>query len=67
VTVLSSPVRSWKLRATLRNRTEMDNSASASSSDFVRKLYKMLENAQDETVVRWGDQGDSFVVLENEA
>ncbi|KAK1072508.1 kinase-regulated stress-responsive transcription factor skn7 [Friedmanniomyces endolithicus] len=39
----------------------MDNSASASSSDFVRKLYKMLENAQDETVVRWGDQGDSFV------
>jgi len=26
----------------------------------------MLENAQDETVVRWGDQGDSFVVLENE-
>ncbi len=45
----------------------MDSSASASSSDFVRKLYKMLENAQDETVVRWGDQGESFVVLENEA
>lgn len=36
------------------------------SSDFVRKLYKMLENPQDESVVRWGDQGDSFVVLENE-
>ena len=24
----------------------------------------MLENPQDESVVRWGDQGDSFVVLE---
>ncbi|KAF2724184.1 response regulator receiver SKN7p [Polychaeton citri CBS 116435] len=38
----------------------------ANSSDFVRKLYKMLESPQDESVVRWGDQGDSFVVLENE-
>ncbi|RMY55197.1 hypothetical protein D0863_13390 [Hortaea werneckii] len=36
------------------------------SSDFVRKLYKMLENPQDESVVRWGNEGDSFVVLENE-
>ncbi|KAG8629100.1 hypothetical protein KVT40_002965 [Elsinoe batatas] len=45
----------------------MDNQAgSNNSSDFVRKLYKMLENPQDESVVRWGDQGDSFVVLENE-
>lgn len=32
----------------------------------VRKLYKMLENPQDESVVRWGNEGDSFVVLENE-
>lgn len=24
----------------------------------------MLESPQDESVVRWGDQGDSFVVLE---
>jgi hypothetical protein len=24
----------------------------------------MLENGTDENVVRWGDQGDSFVVLE---
>jgi hypothetical protein len=24
----------------------------------------MLENPQDESVVRWGDGGDSFVVLE---
>ncbi|KIW05589.1 hypothetical protein, variant 1 [Verruconis gallopava] len=26
----------------------------------------MLESPQDESVVRWGDNGDSFVVLENE-
>ncbi|KAI9658575.1 MAG: kinase-regulated stress-responsive transcription factor skn7 [Bathelium mastoideum] len=38
----------------------------SSSSDFVRKLYKMLENPSDESVVRWGNEGDSFVVLENE-
>jgi hypothetical protein len=25
---------------------------------------RMLESPQDESVVRWGDQGDSFVVLE---
>ncbi|KAF1945681.1 response regulator [Clathrospora elynae] len=39
---------------------------SNNSSDFVRKLYKMLENPSDESVVRWGNDGDSFVVLENE-
>ncbi|PNS21688.1 Transcription factor prr1 [Sphaceloma murrayae] len=44
----------------------MDAQGSNNSSDFVRKLYKMLESPQDESVVRWGDQGDSFVVLENE-
>jgi len=37
---------------------------SSNSSDFVRKLYKMLENGSDDSVVRWGDNGDSFVVLE---
>ncbi|KAL9054188.1 MAG: hypothetical protein Q9162_004296 [Coniocarpon cinnabarinum] len=37
-----------------------------SSSDFVRKLYKMLEDPSYESVVRWGNEGDSFVVLENE-
>lgn len=41
-------------------------SGSNNSSDFVRKLYKMLESPQDESVVRWGNEGDSFVVLENE-
>ncbi|KAK7561135.1 heat shock transcription factor 2, partial [Phyllosticta citricarpa] len=28
--------------------------------------YRMLESPQDESVVRWGNEGDSFVVLENE-
>ncbi|QIW99761.1 hypothetical protein AMS68_005279 [Peltaster fructicola] len=45
----------------------MDGSQANNSSDFeVRKLYKMLETPQDESVVRWGNEGDSFVVLENE-
>jgi hypothetical protein len=26
--------------------------------------YRMLENPSDESVVRWGNDGDSFVVLE---
>src|SRR5271170_371556 len=53
------------------NQTTMDsqgmgaNSAN-NSSDFVRKLYKMLEDPSYSSVVRWGDDGDSFVVLENE-
>ncbi|KAI9847217.1 MAG: kinase-regulated stress-responsive transcription factor skn7 [Thelocarpon superellum] len=37
-----------------------------SSSDFVRKLYKMLEDPSYDQVVRWGNDGESFVVLENE-
>jgi len=44
----------------------MADGGANNSSDFVRKLYKMLENPQDESVVRWGNEGDSFVVLENE-
>ncbi|KAL2441699.1 Transcription factor SKN7 [Exophiala dermatitidis] len=40
--------------------------ASNNSSDFVRKLYKMLEDPSYSSVVRWSDDGDSFVVLENE-
>lgn len=28
---------------------------------------RMLENPQDESVVRWGNEGDSFVVLEASA
>ncbi|CAK7271729.1 kinase-regulated stress-responsive transcription factor skn7 [Sporothrix epigloea] len=36
------------------------------SSDFVRKLYKMLEDPAYNSVVRWGNDGESFVVLENE-
>ncbi|RFU24135.1 hypothetical protein B7463_g12196, partial [Scytalidium lignicola] len=41
------------------------------SSDFVRKLYKyatlaMLEDPSYEHIVKWGEGGESFVVLENE-
>ena len=27
-------------------------------------IFRMLENPADESVVRWGNEGDSFVVLE---
>ncbi|KAM6500043.1 HSF-type DNA-binding domain containing protein [Amanita muscaria] len=33
-----------------------------STSDFVKKLYKMLEDAAFHHVVSWGPQGDCFVV-----
>ncbi|GAD94821.1 stress response regulator/HFS transcription factor, putative [Paecilomyces variotii No. 5] len=42
------------------------SSGAGNSSDFVRKLYKMLEDPSYSEIVRWGDEGDSFVVLECE-
>jgi len=33
-----------------------------STSDFVKKLYKMLEDPNFQSVVSWGPQGDCFVV-----
>ncbi|SZF03748.1 unnamed protein product [Blumeria hordei] len=36
------------------------------SSDFVRKLFKMLEDPTYSEIVRWADGGETFVVLENE-
>ncbi|OAL75368.1 stress response transcription factor SrrA/Skn7 [Trichophyton violaceum] len=48
----------------------MDNpppsGSAGNSSDFVRKLYKMLEDPSYAQIVRWGDDRDSFVVLECE-
>ncbi|EEP80605.1 hypothetical protein UREG_05447 [Uncinocarpus reesii 1704] len=40
--------------------------STGNSSDFVRKLYKMLEDPSYAQIVRWGDDRDSFVVLECE-
>lgn len=34
----------------------------AATSDFVKKLYKMLEDQSVQHVVSWGPQGDCFVV-----
>lgn len=48
------------------NETGHQPSNGNSSSDFVRKLYKMLEDATYREIVRWTDGGGSFVVLENE-
>ncbi|KAG9237843.1 BRRG2, response regulator [Amylocarpus encephaloides] len=45
---------------------DVAGSSANNSSDFVRKLYKMLEDPSYESIVRWGEGGESFVVLENE-
>ncbi|KDR77879.1 hypothetical protein GALMADRAFT_118766 [Galerina marginata CBS 339.88] len=34
----------------------------ASTSDFVRKLYKILEDPSFESIVSWGPAGDCFIV-----
>ncbi|CEN59618.1 Putative Stress response regulator/HFS transcription factor [Aspergillus calidoustus] len=47
-------------------QTTSSTAPSGNSSDFVRKLYKMLEDPSYAEIVRWGDEGDSFVVLECE-
>ncbi|KAH7325061.1 Two-component response regulator receiver [Stachybotrys elegans] len=36
------------------------------ASEFVRKLFRMLEDPSHQDVARWGKDGDSFVVVEGE-
>ncbi|KAM0474552.1 hypothetical protein ACHAPX_007496 [Trichoderma viride] len=36
------------------------------ASEFVRKLFRMLEDPTHQDVARWGKDGDSFVVVEGE-
>lgn len=36
------------------------------ASEFVRKLFKMLEDPSHQDVARWGKDGDTFVVVEGE-
>ncbi|KAG5637640.1 hypothetical protein H0H81_003865 [Sphagnurus paluster] len=43
------------------SRASMDDSMPA-TSDFVKKLFKMLEDQSFQQVVSWGPQGDCFVV-----
>ncbi|KAJ7090415.1 HSF-type DNA-binding-domain-containing protein [Mycena belliarum] len=44
-----------------KDSTSHEDSMS-STSDFVKKLYKMLEDQTFQNVVSWGPQGDCFVV-----
>ncbi|KAH8099669.1 HSF-type DNA-binding-domain-containing protein [Cristinia sonorae] len=46
--------------ANVKNEAADDNMPS--TSDFVKKLYKMLEDTSFSHVVSWGPQGDCFVV-----
>ncbi|QLQ79999.1 hypothetical protein HG537_0C06480 [Torulaspora globosa] len=39
-------------------------STKASSNDFVRKLFGILERGEYSDIVRWTESGDSFVVLD---
>ncbi|EQK97945.1 hypothetical protein G6O67_001248 [Ophiocordyceps sinensis] len=36
------------------------------ASEFVRKLFRMLEDPSHQDVARWGKDGDTFVVVEGE-
>ncbi|CAB16301.1 stress-responsive DNA-binding transcription factor Prr1 [Schizosaccharomyces pombe] len=38
--------------------------SSNGSSDFVRKLFNMLEEPEYRHILRWSDSGDSFIVLD---
>ncbi|EEB07384.2 transcription factor Prr1 [Schizosaccharomyces japonicus yFS275] len=38
---------------------------SSGSSDFVRKLFNMLEDPEYKHILRWSDTGDSFIVVDD--
>lgn len=40
--------------------------AGNNASEFVRKLFRMLEDPSHQDVARWGKEGDTFVVVEGE-
>ncbi|KAJ7246894.1 HSF-type DNA-binding-domain-containing protein [Mycena haematopus] len=42
--------------------TRKDNVSESSTSEFVKKLYMMLEDRSHENLICWRPQGDSFVV-----
>lgn len=44
------------------NSSRSSDDPMPSTSDFVKKLYKMLEDPTFQSVVSWGPQGDCFVV-----
>ncbi|KAJ7771511.1 HSF-type DNA-binding-domain-containing protein [Mycena metata] len=46
----------------MADRKEGHEDNMSSTSDFVKKLYKMLEDQSFQNVVSWGPQGDCFVV-----
>lgn len=46
--------------------TPTTGAGGSNASEFVRKLYRMLEDPAHQDVARWGKDGDTFVVVENE-
>ncbi|KAK9475331.1 HSF-type DNA-binding-domain-containing protein [Dipodascopsis tothii] len=51
-------------QASMPNSITVTPSTGGSSNDFVKKLFKMLEDPSYRQIVRWSDNGDSFVVIE---
>lgn len=43
-------------------QAKQDSSEGSTTSDFVKKLYRMLEETEIVNIVSWGPKGDSFVV-----
>lgn len=74
-TVLATSLKSQNCTSTNVNGNSLAYSSSDTnaakpvkqkmSTDFVKKLYQMLEIQDYRDVVRWTDSGESFVVLDN--
>ncbi|KAK2593730.1 kinase-regulated stress-responsive transcription factor skn7 [Conoideocrella luteorostrata] len=45
---------------------EVATTSGSNASEFVRKLFRMLEDPTHQDVARWGKDGDTFVVVEGE-
>ncbi|KAJ6456017.1 hypothetical protein C8R47DRAFT_1165682 [Mycena vitilis] len=44
------------------DRIDNEGSTTTTASDFVKKLYKILEDRSDQEIISWGPKGDCFVV-----
>lgn len=44
--------------------TNTQGQPSSGSTDFVKKLFQMLEDDSYKKIVRWADEGDSFIIVD---
>lgn len=50
--------------ATMSAASKQDRTTGSGPNDFVRKLFSMLEEPEYRNIVRWTENGDSFVVID---